>query len=114
MKMITAIIEPAKLDKVREALIKAEITRLTVSRVSGHGRQASDPQIYRGMVVIPDLNPKVRLDIACNDDFVELCIDAICEAAREDDNTLGDGKIFVTHLEEVIRIRTHERGGTAI
>ena len=111
MKMVTAIIRPEKLDAVREALIAAEITRLSVSRCTGHGR-AAESQLYRGQVVVPELTPKVRLDIACNDEFVDVTIDAIMKSAQTD--ALGDGKIFVTHLEQVIRIRTEERGGAAI
>lgn len=111
MKMVTAIIRPEKLDAVREALIAAEITRLSVSRCTGHGR-AAESQLYRGQVVVPELTPKVRLEIACNDEFVDVTIDAIMKSAQTD--ALGDGKIFVTHLEQVIRIRTEERGGAAI
>ena len=111
MKLVTAIIRPDMLDAVREALIAAEISRITVSRVTGHGRQESQ-QLYRGQVIVPDLTPKVRLDIACNDEFVDITIDAIMGSARVGD--IGDGKIFITHLEECIRILTGERGGEAI
>lgn len=113
MKLITAIIQPDRLDAVREALIAAEITRITVDRVSGHGRGV-DEEIYRGQVVVPNLIPKVRLDIACNDNFVEVAVNAIIKAAKHGPGKIGDGKIFVTPLEECIRIRTGERGGTAI
>lgn len=113
MKLITAIIQPDKLDEVREALLAADITRITVSRVSGHGRQA-DEDIYRGQIVAPNLINKVRLEIACNDEFVKPACDAIIKAARHDDGKIGDGKILITPLEEVIRIRTGERGGKAI
>jgi len=98
---------------VREALIAAEITRITVSRVSGHGRSVNQ-DLYRGQVVAPNLLPKVRLDIACNDAFVEIAVEAILQAARHNGGRIGDGKIFITHLEECIRIRTGERGGDAI
>ena len=111
MKMITAIIRESCLDRVREALFTAEITRITVTRVSGHGRQLQE-QVYRGHTVIPALNSKVRLDIAVNDAFVEITCNAILEAARTD--KVGDGKIFILPLEECIRIRTDERGGQAI
>jgi nitrogen regulatory protein P-II 1 len=114
MKLVTAIIQPDRLDAVREALIKAEITRITVSRVTGHGRQQADPEFYRGQSVVPDLMPKVRLDIACNDEFVDITVNTILEAARQEDGQVGDGKIFITALEECIRIRTQERGGQAI
>jgi len=114
MKLITAIIRESRLDQVREALIEAEITRITVSRVSGHGR-GMEEDLYRGQKVIPNLLPKVRLDIACNDAFVEITIAAIIKAAKTNGGgAIGDGKIFITNLEECIRIRTGERGGTAI
>jgi len=113
MKLITAIIQPDKLDEVREALIRAEITRISVSRCTGHGRQ-ENTEIYRGQVVVPNLRNKVRLDIACNDDFVEIAVQAILASARHGGGEIGDGKIFVTPLEECIRIRTGERGGQAI
>jgi nitrogen regulatory protein P-II 1 len=110
MKLITAIISENKLDEVREGLIEAEITRITVSRVSGHGRQ-KDEEIYRGKKIVP----KIRLDIACNDEFVDITVDTIIKCAKSGDGgTIGDGKIFITNLEECIRIRTNERGGKAI
>ena len=114
MKLITAIIQPDKLDAVREALIAAEITRITVSRCTGHGRHQPELEIYRGQTVVPNLVPKARIDIACNDEFVEIAVNAILDAATHGDGAIGDGKIFITHLEECIRIRTRERGGTAI
>jgi nitrogen regulatory protein P-II 1 len=114
MKLITAIIQEDKLDHVREALIEAEITRITVSRVSGHGQQV-DEDIYRGKKVIPNLIPKSRLDIAVNDSFVDITVDTIMAAAKSPGGgKVGDGKIFITPLEECIRIRTGERGGGAI
>jgi nitrogen regulatory protein P-II 1 len=114
MKLITAIIRENKLDVVREALIEAEITRITVSRVSGHGQQTRE-EIYRGQVVVPSLIPKIRLEIAVNDDFMDITVDTIINSARTNDTgELGDGKIFITPLEDCIRIRTGERGGTAI
>ncbi len=116
MKLITAIIRPEKLDAVREALIKAEIYRITVSRCAGRGR-AETIDLYRGQEVAPDLIPKIRLDIACNESFVEPCINAILDSARSAESgggEVGDGKIFVTPLDACIRIRTGERGGEAI
>jgi len=114
MKLITAIIRENKLDQVREALIEAEITRITISRVSGHGQQIKE-EIYRGNIVIPNLIPKVRIDIAVNDEFVDLPVKTIIRAARTNaKGEVGDGKIFITPLEECIRIRTGEKGGTAI
>lgn len=114
MKLITAIIRETKLDQVREALIEAEITRITVSRVSGHGQQMGE-EIYRGTRIVPNLVPKVRIDIAVNNEFVEITVNAIIEAARTGTKgEVGDGKIFITPLEECIRIRTREKGGKAI
>jgi nitrogen regulatory protein P-II 1 len=115
MKLITAIIREVQLDKVREALIQAEITRITVSRVSGNGRQRIE-EMYRGQRIIPDLIPKIKIEIAVNDAFVDITVDTILKAARTNGNEghMGDGKIFITPLEECIRIRTGERGGTAI
>lgn len=114
MKLITAIIRENKLDQVREALIEAEITRITVSRVSGHGQQLRE-EIYRGAKVVPNLIPKVRIDIAVNQEFVDMTVNTIIKAARSNaKGDVGDGKIFITPLEECIRIRTGERGGTAI
>lgn len=113
MKLITAIIQPDKLDDVREALVKAEITRITVSRCAGRGR-AEEVDIHRGQEVTPDLIPKVRLDIACNDEFVDITVNAILESAVHGEGKIGDGKIFITALEECIRIRTKEHGGQAI
>ncbi|MDH3652448.1 MAG: P-II family nitrogen regulator [Saprospiraceae bacterium] len=120
MKLITAIIRESQLDQVREALIESEISRITVSRVSGHGRQKQE-EIYRGRKVVPNLVPKIKLEIAVNDNFVDLTVDTIIEAARSNDTQIddptgkiGDGKIFITALEECIRIRTNERGSSAI
>jgi len=109
--MITAIIRENKLDEVREALIENEITRITVVRVSGHGQQVTE-DIYRGAKVIPNLIPKVKIEIAVNDEFVKITVDSIIKAARSGE--LGDGKIFITPLEECIRIRTNEKGSKAI
>ena len=117
MKIVTAIIQPDKVDEVRQALIAAEITRITVSRCTGHGQAqggTAHEELYRGQSVMPDLLPKVRLDIACNDDFVEVTVDTILAAAQHGGGEVGDGKIFITHLEECVRIRTGERGSTAI
>ncbi len=113
MKLIVAIIQPDKLDEVHQALINAEIFRITVSRVTGHGQQ-EDQELYRGEQVTPSLIPKVRIEIAVNEAFVEPTINAILSAAKHDDGIIGDGKIFIVPLEEVIRIRTGERGGSAI
>lgn len=113
MKLITAIIQENKLDQVREALIAEEVYRITVGRVSGRGQQVGE-EIYRGLKVTPNLNPKIRLDIAVNEDFVERTCRAIMKGARTNGGTVGDGKIFITPLEECIRIRTGQRGSEAI
>ena len=113
MKLITAIIRESQLDQVREALSEAGITRITVSRVSGHGQQIRE-EIYRGRRVVPNLTPKIRLEIAVNNEFVDTTTKTIVEAAKTNGGTVGDGKIFITQLEECIRIRTEERGGKAI
>jgi len=114
MKLIIAVIHETQLDMVREALIEADITRITVSRVSGHGKQRKE-EIYRGKKVIPNLNPKMRLEIAVNDEFVDITVETIIKTAkRHSDGEVGDGKIFILPLEECIRIRTGERGSKAI
>jgi nitrogen regulatory protein P-II 1 len=111
MKLITAIIQEAKLDEVRESLMAADITRITVSRVDGHGRQ-EEVEYYRGQLVMPNLIPKIEIKIACNDAFVETAVEAILSSARS--GNVGDGKIFISALEECIRIGTGERGGDAV
>ncbi|ACF45189.1 MAG: P-II family nitrogen regulator [Prosthecochloris sp.] len=113
MKLITAIIQEDKLDQVREALIQANISRISVSRISGHGRQ-EDIDIYRGRKIAPNLRPKIKLEIAVNEEFVDVAIDTIVDSARHGSGEIGDGKIFVTPLEQCVRIRTNERGGSAI
>ncbi len=117
MKLIIAIIRENQLDEVREALIDAGVTRITVSHVSGHGRaqhEASE-EIYRGQVVIPNLVPNIRIEIAVNDDFVDKTCNAILNATKANEGGLiGSGKIFITPLEQVIRMRTGERGPEAI
>jgi len=116
MKLITAIIRNNRLDLVRESLIAAGIERITVSRASGHGKQIKE-EMYRGTKVVPDLIPNMRIEIGVNDEFVEITVQAIISAARTGDSSdgeIGDGKIFITPLEECIRIRTGERGGLAI
>ena len=114
MKLITAIIRETKLDQVREALIENEITRITVIRVSGHGQQLNE-DIYRGKKVVPNLIPKIKLEIAVNDSFVDITVNTIIANARTNSTgEVGDGKIWITPIEECIRIRTGEKGGTAI
>lgn len=112
MKMIIAIIQPEKLDAVKQALFNAEVHKMTVSRVRGCGQQAGYSEHYRGQVKQVNLLEKIRFEIAVNDDFVKPTIDAIIKAAQS--GNIGDGKIFVTPLEECIRIRTREEGKDAI
>jgi nitrogen regulatory protein P-II 1 len=115
MKLITAIIRETQLDKVREALIESDIKRITVCRVSGHGQQRVE-EMYRGQIIVPDLIPKIKIEIAVNEAFVDITIDTILKSARTNgpDGSVGDGKIFITPLEQCIRIRTGEKGGSAI
>jgi len=113
MKLITAIIREERLDRVREELTAEEVYRITVTRVSGRGQQTGE-EIYRGQRITPNLLPKIRIDIGVNEAWVERTINAIIKGARTNGGSVGDGKIFVTPLEECIRIRTGERGGQAI
>ena len=112
MKLITAMIQPSKFKDVKDALAKKGVTKMTVSNVTGCGQQAGYEEIYRGQDIEVNLLKKVMLQIGVNDNFVEPTIQAIIDGART--GTIGDGKIFVTNLEECIRIRTGERGGKAI
>ena len=115
MKLITAIVQPARLEAVKEALSKVEVFRLTVGDVKGLGRQKGHTEVYRGHEYEVNLLPKVRLDIAVNEEFVEPTIEAILRGGRSGpEGNIGDGKIFVQPLEDVIRIRTGERGSEAI
>jgi nitrogen regulatory protein P-II 1 len=112
MKMIVAIIQPEKLDDVKEALFHAEVFKMTVSRVKGCGQQGGYTEHYRGQIRSVNLLEKVKLEIAVNDNFVKPTINAIIKAAKT--GKIGDGKIFVMPLEECIRIRTDEEGSAAI
>ena len=112
MKLIIAIIQPCKLEEVKEELYKAEVNLLTVSEVLGHGRQKGVTEVYRGHKETGNLLRKVRLEIAVNDDFVEPTVKAIIQGAKTGET--GDGKIFILDLEECVRIRTEERGSAAI
>lgn len=115
MKLIIAIIRENQLDQVREALIEAGITRITVNHVSGHGRNEPVEEIYRGQVIVPNLVPNIRIEIAVNDDFVKPTCNAIINATKANDSGfVGSGKIFIVPLEEVIRLRTGETGSEAI
>jgi nitrogen regulatory protein P-II 1 len=112
MKRITAIIKPFKLDEVREALAEVGVTGLTVTECKGFGRQKGHTELYRGAEYVVDFLPKVKVEVIIPDDTAEGAIDAICKAART--GRIGDGKIFVSNVEEVIRIRTGETGESAI
>ena len=113
MKLITAIIQPDKLDEIREALATIQINRVTVTRAAGRGRQA-DEELYRGQVVVPDLIPKVRIDIACEDGKVKKICDTVIRAARHGKGKIGDGKIFVFDVGDAVRIRNDDRGEAAL
>jgi nitrogen regulatory protein P-II 1 len=112
MKKVEAIIKPFKLDDVRESLSEEGITGLTVTEVKGFGRQKGHTELYRGAEYVVDFLPKVKLEMVIEDDKVDSCVDAITRAART--GKIGDGKIFVTTVERVIRIRTGEEGEAAI
>ncbi len=114
MKLVIAVIQPDMLDTVREELIKAGITRITSSRCSGRGKVQKDSFLYRGQQVAPDLSPKVRLEIACNNEFLNIVVDTIMKSAKHGDGKTGDGKIFVLPLEKIYRISTGEEGPEAI
>jgi nitrogen regulatory protein P-II 1 len=115
MKLILAVIQPDKLEAVKEALNQVEVFRLTVVDVQGFGRQKGHSEVYRGHELTVSLLPKVQLQIAVNEDFVEPTVNAIMEAARTGpQGRIGDGKIFILPLEDCIRIRTGERGPEAI
>jgi len=112
MKLIIAIIQPEKLDEVKEELYNHGINLITVSEVVGHGRQKGVTEIYRGKKEMGNLLRKIRLEIAVNDNFAELTVKAIIKGAKTGET--GDGKIFILNMEECIRIRTEEKGSTAI
>lgn len=115
MKLIIAIIQPARLEAVKAALTEVEVFRLTVMDVQGFGRQKGHTEVYRGHEFTVNLLRKVQLQIAVNDNFVEPTIDAIIKGGRSGEKgEIGDGKIFVLPLDDCIRIRTGERGGEAI
>lgn len=115
LKLIIAIIQPHRLDAVKEALAKVEVFRLTVMDAQGFGRQKGYTQVFRGQTPMTNLVRKVEVQIAVNDDFLERTINAIREAGRSaEPGKVGDGKIFVLPIEDCIRIRTGERGPEAI
>ena len=112
MKLITAIIRPFKLDDVKDALSQIGVMGMTVSEVKGFGRQKGHTEIYRGAEYAIDFIPKTKIEVAINDDVVDKVVDVIVESAQG--NKVGDGKIFVTPLDQVIRIRTGETGEEAL
>ena len=112
MKKIEAIIKPFKLDEVKEALHEVGIKGITVTEAKGFGRQKGHTELYRGAEYVVDFLPKVKIEIVITDDQVDTCIEAIMDAART--GKIGDGKIFVSAIEESIRIRTGERGPAAV
>ena len=112
MKLITAIIKPFKLEEVRQSLDSIGITGMTITEVKGFGRQKGHTELYRGAEYIVDFLPKMKLEIAVDDDQVDSVIESISKSAHT--GKIGDGKIFVTSLEQVIRIRTGETGSEAI
>jgi len=112
MKIVTAIIKPFKLDDVRESLSEIGIQGLTATEVKGFGRQKGHTELYRGAEYVVDFLPKIKLEVAVGDDQVEAVIEAITNSAKT--GKIGDGKIFVTDIEQAIRIRTGETGADAI
>ncbi|MEO6929412.1 MAG: P-II family nitrogen regulator [Casimicrobiaceae bacterium] len=112
MKKIEAVLKPFKLDEVREALSELGVSGLTVTEVKGFGRQKGHTELYRGAEYVVDFLPKVKVEVIVADDLVDRAIESIVRAART--GKIGDGKIFVTAVEQVIRIRTGESGDTAI
>ena len=112
MKLITAIIKPFKLEAVKEALTNAGVEGMTVTEVKGFGRQKGHTEIYRGSEYTVDFLPKVKIEIVVSDDIKDKVVTAIVGAAKT--GKIGDGKIFVTQIEEAIRIRTDERGENAV
>ena len=112
MKLVTAIIKPFKLDDVRESLSEIGVQGITVAEVKGFGRQKGHTELYRGAEYVVDFLPKVKLEVAVDDDMIEQVIDAITQVANT--GKIGDGKIFVSPLEQVIRIRTGETGKDAV
>ena len=112
MKKIEAVINPFKLDEVKEALHEVGLQGITVVEAKGFGRQKGHTELYRGAEYVVDFLPKVKIEVVCEDDVVERAVEAIVNAART--GRIGDGKIFISPIEEVIRIRTGERGEEAI
>ena len=114
MKMVTTVIQPKRLDNVREALSEVGVTGVTATEVKGFGRQKGHTELYRGAEFVVEFLPKVKLEIAITDEQVDEVIDTIIAACKINGGKIGDGKIFVTSLEQVIRIRTGETGPEAV
>lgn len=112
MKLISAVIKPFKLDDARDALAEIGIQGLTVTEVKGFGRQKGHTELYRGAEYVVDFLPKVKIEVALDDGMVDAAIEAICKATNS--GKIGDGKIFVSRLEQVVRIRTGETGSDAL
>src|SRR5216117_1712205 len=112
MKKVEAIIKPFKLDEVKESLSAIGVQGVTISEVKGFGRQKGHAELYRGAEYVVDFLPKVKLEVVCTDDMVHQVVETIENAAKT--GRIGDGKIFVSNVEEVVRIRTGERGPSAI
>jgi nitrogen regulatory protein P-II 2 len=112
MKLVTAIVKPFRLDDVRNALSEVGIQGMTVSEVKGFGRQRGHTELYRGAEYVVDFLPKAKIEVAVSDDMVERTVEAIVDSART--GKVGDGKIFVTNIEQVWRIRTGETGDSAL
>lgn len=112
MKQITAVLKPFKLEEVREALAECGVTGLTVTEVKGFGRQKGHTELYRGAEYVVDFLPKVKVEVVVNTGDVDRCVEAIIRAART--GKIGDGKIFVTSVERVVRIRTGEEDEAAV
>ena len=112
MKMVTAVVKPFKLDEVREALSGIGVQGITVTEVKGFGRQKGHTELYRGAEYVVDLLPKIKVEVAVDDALVERAVEAIAASART--GRIGDGKIFVSPLEQVVRIRTGETGKDAL
>ena len=112
MKLITAIIKPFKLDEVREALADYGVSGLTVTEVKGFGRQKGHTELYRGAEYVVDFLPKIKVELVVNDADVDRCVEAVLNAART--GKIGDGKIFVSPIERIVRIRTGEENEAAV
>ena len=112
MKLITAVVKPFKLDDVRESLSEIGVQGITVTEVKGFGRQKGHTELYRGAEYVVDFLPKVKIEVAVAEDLTEKVIEAITKAANT--GKIGDGKLFVTSVEEAIRIRTEEKGDEAL